>query len=313
MLFALCLAAEAQQPKRIYRLGYLASVRGGSSEDSLRRGLRDLEYIEGQNFVIESRSAEGNLGRLPGLAADLMRRNVDVIVVSSTQGALAAKKATQTTPIVFAIADDPVESGLVNSLAQPRGNATGVTDLAGGLGGKRIELLKETVPKVSRLAVLVWKPDGPGNAAERSEIELAARAVRIQVQPVEIRGPNDLETGFAAINAASTNAFMGLTDTRFAGNRQRIMELSVKHRLRAVYPDRAFVETGGLMSYGTNRAEWRRRIAYYVDKILKGSKPADLPVEQPTKFELVINLKTAKQIGLVIPHTVLMRADRVIR
>jgi putative tryptophan/tyrosine transport system substrate-binding protein len=311
LLFALCASAEAQQPKRAYRLGYLASVRGGSSEDALRRGLRDLGYIEGQNFVFESRSAEGKLDRLPGLVADLMRLNVDVIVVSSTQGALAAKKATQTIPIVFAIADDPVESGLVNSLAQPSGNATGVTDLAGGLGGKRIELLK--VPKVSRLAVLVWKPDGPGNAAERSEIELAAGAVRIRVQPVEIRGPNDLETGFAAINTTSTNAFMGLTDTRFAGNRQRIVELSVKHRLRAVYPDRAFVETGGLMSYGTNRAEWRRRIAYYVDKILKGAKPADLPVEQPTKFELVINLKTAKQIGLTIPANVLARADRVIR
>jgi len=304
--------AAAQQPKRVYRLGYLASVRGGSSEDALRRGLRDLGYIEGQNFVIESRSAEGKLDRLPGLVADLMRLNVDIIVVSSTQGALAAKKATQTIPIVFAIADDPVESGLVNSLAQPSGNATGVTDLAGGLGGKRIELLKETLPKVSRLAVLVWKPDGPGNAAERSEIELAVRAVRIRVQPVEIRGPNDLETGFAAINP-TTNAFMGLTDTRFAGNRQRIVELSVKHRLRAVYPDRAFVEAGGLMSYGTNRAEWRRRIAYYVDKILKGTKPADIPVEQPTKFELVINLKAAKQIGLTIPPNVLARADRVIR
>jgi len=306
--------ADAQQAKKVPRIGYLSarSVKGPSDE-AFRQGLRDLGYIEGQNIVIEWRLAEGKLDRLPGLVADLARLKVDAIVVSGTQGALAAKKATQTIPVVFAIADNPVESGVVASLAQPGGNLTGVTDIAGELGGKRIELLKETVPKVSRLAVLVWSPDGPGNAAERNEIESAARTLGVQVQPVEVRGADDLANAFSAITRAGANALMGLTDTRFGGNRKRIVELSAKNRLPAIYPERLFVEAGGLMSYGTNRAEWRRRLASYVDRILKGAKPADLPVEQPTKFEFVINLKTAKQIGLTIPQSVLYRADKVIK
>ena len=306
--------AEAQQAKKVYRIGYLSfGSAKGLSEEAVRQGLRELGYVEGQNIVIEWRFAAGKLDPLPGLAAELVRLKVDAIVVSSTQGTLAAKKATQTIPIIFAIADNPVESGVVASLARPSGNLTGVTDIAGELGGKRIELLKETVPKVSRLAVLVWNPDGPGNAAERSEIESAARALGVQVQPVEIRGANDLESGFSAMTRAGANALMGLTNTRFGGNRQRIVALSAKNRLPAIYPERLFVEDGGLMSYGTNRAEWRRRVAVYVDKILKGTKPADLPVEQPTKFELVINLKAAKQIGLTIPQSVLYRADKVIK
>jgi putative ABC transport system substrate-binding protein len=314
-LFALCLPAEAQQPGKLYRVGYLAHFRGGpaSTEDALRGGLREFGYIEGQNLVIEARSAEGKLDRMPGLAADLIAQNVDVIVVTSIQGALAAKKATQSIPIVFAVAQDPVGSGLVATLAQPGGNLTGVTDFARELAGKRLELMKETVPKISRVALLSWKPPGPDYPAEKSEIEIAARALRVDLQPVEIRGANDLGSAFMAVTKAGANGFLALTDTRFANNRRRIVELVGENRLPAVYQDWVFVQDGGLMSYGTNRVQWRRRVASYVDRILKGAKPADLPVEQPTRFELVINLKTAMQIGLTIPPNVLARADRVIR
>jgi putative ABC transport system substrate-binding protein len=280
-------SAEAQQPGKIYRVGFLASAIRDvtTAENALRDALRDLGYIEGQNLVIEARSAGGKLDRFPGLLGDLVRANVDVIVVTSVQGALAAKKATQSIPIVFAVAQDPVGSGLVASLAEPGGNLTGVTDVARELAGKRLELLKETVPKASRVAVLSWKPAGPDYAAEKNEIELAARASRIDLQLVE----------------------------RYANNRSRIIKLVAKSRLPAVYQDWVFAQAGGLMSYGTNRAQWRRRIASYLDKILKGAKPADLPVEQPTKFELVINLNAAKQIGLTIPPNILARADRVIK
>ena len=307
--------ADAQQAKKLYRIGYLASVRGGlaGTEDALRAALRDHGYIEGQNIVIENRSAEGNIDRLPALVGELVGLKVDLIVVTSVQGALAAKKATQSIPIVFAVAQDPVASGLVASLAQPGGNLTGVTDIARELAGKRLELLKEAVPKVSRVAVLLWKPVGPEYASERNDIEIAAQALRIELKPVEIGGADELAKAFSAMTRGGVNAFMGLTDTRFANNRKRIIELVAKARLPAVYQARAFVEAGGLMSYGTNRVQWRRRTAYYVDRILKGAKPADLPVEQPTKFELVINLRTAKQIGLIIPQWTLMKADRVIR
>jgi putative ABC transport system substrate-binding protein len=310
-IFVLSFRAHAQPPGKIYRVGYLVSnFRGGPTSIA---GLRDLGYIEGQNLVIEARSAEGELDRLPGLVADLIRLNVDVIVVTSVQGALAAKKATQSIPIVFAVAQDPVGSGLVTSLAQPGGNVTGLTDVARELTGKRLELLKETVPKVSRVAVLSWKPAGPDYAAENNELEVTARALRIELQPIEVRGTHDLENAFSMMTHTGTNAFMGLTDTRFANNRTQIIKLLVKSRLPAVYQDWVFVQAGGLMSYGTNRVEWRRRVAVYVDKILRGVKPADLPVEQPTKFELVISLKAAKQIGLTIPPNVLARADRVIK
>jgi putative ABC transport system substrate-binding protein len=314
MLFALSSTVDAQQPTKVYRIGYISSgVATGSTEEILRQGLRELGYIEGRNLVMEWRYSKGKVDALPGFVTELTSLKVDVIVVSGTQFALAAKRATQTIPIIFAIADDPVEAGVVASLAQPGGNLTGVTDIAGELGGKRIELLKETVPKISTLAVLVWKPDGPGNAAERNEIESAARVFGVEVQPVEVRGLDDLASSFSAMSKAGTNAFMGLTDTRFGANRQRIVDLGTKHRLPAIYPERLFAEAGGLMSYGTNRAEWRRRVVYFVDRILKGAKPTELPVERPTKFELVINLKTAKQIGVTIPQSVLFRADKVIR
>jgi putative ABC transport system substrate-binding protein len=275
-----------------------------------RRDMSELGYIEGQNIQFEMRFADGKLERMPGHAAELVRLKVDIIVVGNVQGALAAKKATQTIPIVFATAADPVETGLVTSLAQPGGNMTGVTDLARDLAGKRLELLKETFTNVSRVGVLLWNPAGPGYAAERNELESASRALRIQLQFVEVGDPNDLESGFSRMIKRGANAFMGLTDQRLASNRQRVIELSAKHRLPAVYQDRTFTEAGGLMSYATNRTEWRRRVAYYVDRILKGMKPADLPVEQPKNFELVINLKAAKQIAVTIPPNVLARADR---
>jgi putative tryptophan/tyrosine transport system substrate-binding protein len=315
LLVALCFSAEAQQTNKVYHIGYLASLRGGlaSTEDTLRDGLRDLGYIEGRNIVIESRSAEGKVDRLPGLAAELIGQKVDVIVVTSIQGALAAQKATRSIPIVFAVAQDPVRSGLVASLAKPGGNLTGVTDFARELAGKRLELLKETAPKISRAAILSWKPAGPDYTAEKNEIENAARALRVELLPVEIKSANEAASAISATIQAGANAFMGLTDTRFASNRKRIIELVVKNRLPAVYQDWVFVQDGGLMSYGTNRVQWRRRVASYVDRILKGAKPSELPIEQPTKFEFVINLKTAKQIGLTIPPNVLARADRVIR
>jgi len=250
---------------------------------------------------------------LSGIIDELVNLEVDVIVVGGTQVALAAKKLNQTIPVIFAIADNPVESGVVVSLAHPGGNLTGVTDIAGELGGKRIELLKETVPRMVRLGLLVWKPDGPGNTAERREIESAGRVLAVEVRAVDVAGPESLESAFAEMKKVGIHAFVGLTDTRYAVNRPRVVDLSIKYRLPAIYPDRIFVEAGGLMSYGTNRAQWRRRIAYFIDRIFKGTKPADLPVEQPTKFELVINLKTAKQIGLTIPPEVLARANRVIR
>ncbi len=275
--------------------------------------MRELGYIEGQNLIIEWRSSEGKFDRHPKLLADLISLNVDLIVVSSVQGSLAAKKATQTIPIVFAIAQDPVGVGLVASRARPGGNITGLTDFARELAGKRLELLKKTVPKISRVAILSWKPAGPDYASERKEIESAARALGLQLEPVEVGGPDDLESAFSAMTRANANAFMGMTDTRLARNRKRIVKLGVKNRLPAVYQGRAFAQAGGLMSYGTNRVEWRRRLAIYVDKILKGVKPGNLPVEQPTKFELVINLKTAKQIGVTIPPEILLQATKVIK
>ncbi len=306
--------AQAQQAKKVYRIGSLTTrSKISGTEKAWRQGLRELGYIEGKNLIIERRSAEMKLDRFPGLVDDLIRRNVDVIVVSSVQGSLAAKKATQTIPIVFAIAQDPVGVGLVASRARPGGNITGLTDFARELAGKRLELLKKTVPKISRVAILSWKPAGPDYASESKEIVSAARAFGLQLEPVEVGGPDDLENAFSAMTRANADAFMGMTDTRLARNRKRIVKLSVKNRLPAIFQGRVFARAGGLMSYGTNRVEWRRRLAIYVDKILKGVKPGNLPVEQPTKFELVINLKTAKKIGVTIPPEILLQADKVIK
>jgi putative ABC transport system substrate-binding protein len=304
---------QAQQPGKIHRIGYLsAASEKGLGEEVFRQGLRNLGYVEGRDIVLEMRFARGELDQLAGLAHELVRAKPDIIITSSIQSTQAAMAATKTIPIVFAIADNPVESKIVSSLAAPDGNATGITDFADELSGKRVELLKESFPSLSRLAVIIWKPDGPGNSREREDIESAARRLGMQILPIEIRKPEELESGLFKI-VKTTKAFIGLTDTRFSYNQGQILTISVKNRLASVYPDRRFVEAGGLMSYATNRAEWRQRLARYVDRILKGAKPVDLPVEQPTKFELVINLKTAKQIGLKVPPNVLARADRVIR
>ncbi len=311
--------AEAQQPKKIFRIGYLSS--GNPTSDSarvegIRLALRELGYIEGQNLAMEYRFAEGRPNRESGLAAELVRLKVDIIVVSTGDVTIrAAKNATKTIPIVMLGAGtDPVEAGFVESLARPGGNVTGLTLLNRELGGKRLELLKEAVPKLSRVAVL-YDPANPQSLREVKELLPAdARALKLTIQPWEIRAVDDFEKIFAALNKQRPDGLYALT----AGgvmrpNRKRIADFALKSRLPSMYSSRETVEVGGLMSYGADLADRYRRVAYYVDKILKGAKPADLPVEQPTKFELLINLKTAKQIGLTIPQKVLARADKVIK
>jgi putative ABC transport system substrate-binding protein len=315
--FATPLAAEAQQAAKIARIGYLAIDLAANPHrhEAFRQGLRDLAYVEGRNVVIEYRDAEGKPERLPALAAELVALKVDVIVVGgSTVAALAAKQATRTLPIVFALAGDPVGSGLVTSLARPGGNVTGLSILAAELVGKRLELLTQAVPGVTRVAVLRL----PGALGERTEqdmlkeAEAAARALGVRPQFVEARGPADFDRAFSDMTRARAGALTVLPNNMFVRERRRLVDLAAKNRLPAVYLGREFVDAGGLMSYGPNSADVFRRAATYVDKILKGAKPSDLPVEQPTKFELVINLKTAKALGLTIPPSLLGRADQVI-
>ena len=317
-LLASPLAAEAQQAAKIARIGYLAGNLAANPylREAFLQGLRELGYVEGRNVLIEYRDAEGKVERLPALAAELVALKVDVIVTGGgTPTALAAKQATRTLPIVFASAPDPVENGLVTSLARPGGNVTGLSALAKELVGKRLEQLKQAVPGVSRVAIL-WQP---GAASERSvrdmlkEAEVAARALGLLPQFVEARGPEDFDMAFSDMTRARAGALTVLPSTMFLNERRRLVNLAAKNRLPAVYPSRDYVDAEGLMSYGPNGADLFRRAATYVDRILKGTKPADLPVEQPTKFELVINLKAAKQIGLTIPPNVLARADKVIK
>jgi putative ABC transport system substrate-binding protein len=311
--------AQAQQPKKIPRIGYLSSfdpATESARSDQIRLGLRELGYIEGQNIAIEYRYAQGKQDRLPELAAELVRLKVDIIVVSA--GAMpirAAKNATKTIPIVMAGGGiDPVSAGLVESLARPGGNLTGVTNLSRELGGKRLELLKEAVPKVARVAVL-YDPAVLGSVLEVKEVlPVEARALGLTIQPWEIRGADGFEKVFSALNKERPGGLYVLGGGQLINaNVKRIASLALKSRLPSMHGRREFVDAGGLMSYGADLADVYRRVAIYVDKILKGAKPADLPVEQPTKFELVINLKTAKQIGLTIPPNVLARADRVIK
>jgi putative ABC transport system substrate-binding protein len=310
------LAAEAQQAAKVARIGYLGPSMAANPhlEEAFRQGLRDLGYVEGRNVVIEYRDAEGKLERLPALAAELVALKVDVIVTPGTLATMAAKRATTTIPIVFPAVGDPVTEGLVTSLARPGGNVTGLSVLALELVGKRLELLTQTVPGVSRVAVL-WQP---GAAKERTEqdtlkeAEVAARALGLRPQFVEARGPADFDRAFSDMTRARAGALTVLPYGLFIYERRRIVELAAKNRLPAVYGAREIVDAGGLMSYGPDLADLWRRTATYVDKILKGAKPGDLPVEQPTKFELVINLKTAKTLGLTIPQSVLGRADQVI-
>jgi putative ABC transport system substrate-binding protein len=316
-LLGVPLAAEAQQAAKVARIGYLGFnvVLGPHLREAFLQGLRDLGYVEGRNLVIDYRNAEGKPERLPALAAELVALKVDVIVAASIRPALAAKQATRSIPIVFAASADPVTSGLVTSLAQPGGNVTGLSFLGPELVGKQVELLKQAVPGVSRVAVL-WQPDFLGEHTEkdmRTEAEVAGRALGVRVQVVEARGPADFDRAFSDMTRERAGALTVLGSTMFLSERRRLVDLAAKNRLPTVYPYREFVDVGGLMAYGANLADMYRRAATYVDKILKGAKPGDLPVEQPTKFELVINLKTAKALGLTIPQSVLGRADEVIQ
>jgi putative ABC transport system substrate-binding protein len=309
-------AAGAQQAAKVHRIGLLAGTLavGARTVEAFRQGLRDLGYVEGRNLVIEYRDAEGKIERLPALAAELVALKVDVIVAPSTPAVLAARQATGTVPIVFIGAADAVTSKLVTSLARPGGNVTGLSNVASELVGKRLEQLKQTVPGVSRVAVL-WQPRELDERAEKDYLkaaEVAARTLGVRLQFVAARGPEDFDRAFSEMTTARAGALTVLPFSMFRNERRRLLDLAAKNRLPAMYPEREYVDAGGLMAYGANLADLFRRAATYVDKILKGAKPGDLPVEQPTKFELVINLKTANALGITIPQSVLLRADRVI-
>ena len=311
------LAAEAQQAGKVYRIGILANVpltdsQGARLWGAFIQGLRELGYVEGKNITIEWRFSEGKYERLPELAADLARLKVDVIVAPATQNVAVAKQATGTIPIVMTGSGDPVGSGLVVSLARPGGNVTGLSVLAPEIVGKQLELLKEIVPKVSRVAVL-WNPTNTSHPLLLREAKVAARSLGVQLHILEARGPEEVESAFATMTRERAGALLVPTDGMFLLHRARIAELAAKHRLPAMYGLREFVDAGGLMVYGASLRDSFRRAATYVDKILKGAKPGDLPVEQPTKFELIINLKTAKALGLTIPQSLLLRADEVIQ
>jgi putative ABC transport system substrate-binding protein len=315
------LAAEAQQPTKRYHIGRLSagsppevSPLGQQTAEAFRQGLRELGYVEGQNLVIEWRFAEGRLERLPELAAELAQLPVDVLVVAGGEPVIrAAQQATYTIPLVFAGQSDPVGVGSVASLAQPGGNLTGLNTFSVELYGKRLELLKELVPQVARIAALV-NPSNPGTARAVREVERAAHALGVQLHIVEVRSPDAFEPALAAITSAGVDALLVLTDPlTLERHVSAIVALVRQTRLPAMYPWRSYVEAGGLMVYGASLPDIHRRAAYYVDRILKGTKPADLPVEQPTTFELVINLKTAKELGLTIPPSLLFQATEVIR
>jgi putative tryptophan/tyrosine transport system substrate-binding protein len=320
LLVSLALAsvhlAGAQQPKKVPRIGYLTGATPDGQLDRIeafRQGLRELGYVEGKNIVIEWRSAEGTLDRLPARAAELVRLKVDIIVTAGPPATRSAKEATVTIPIVFAQDGDPVASGFVASLARPGGNITGLSTLAPELSGKRLELLKEIVPRLSRVAVL-GNSTNPANAQVLKETELAAGVFGVKLQYLDVLDPKDIETAFRAASKGRADAvLMTVSGGVVLSQRTQVVELAAKSRLPAMYIIREYVETGGLMSYGVSLIDLDRRAATYVDKILKGAKPADLPVEQPTKFEFIINLTAAKQIGLTIPPNVLVRADRVIK
>ena len=312
MLFVFCPSAEAQQAKKIPRIGLLVpSSSDFTRKDAFLQGLRDLGYVEGKNIAIEYRYTKGELNRLPDLAAELVRLNVDVIVTAAISSVRAAKKATGTIPIVFASVGDAVDSGLVSSLARPGGNATGLTFLAPELDGKRLELLKEAFPKITKVAFLWRVPTTRGDLLK--EAEAVAKVLGLRLQSVGVKGPDDFESAFKAAKSGGAAALIVISNPLCNTHQARIVDLAAKNRLPGIYPSTDFVEIGGLMSYGADILDNWRRAATYVDKILKGAKPAELPVEQPTKFEFVINLKTAKQIGVTIPPNVLARADKVIR
>ncbi len=312
------LAAEAQQAGKVFRIAIFMTVpptdpAASALQEALLQGLRDLGYVEGKNIVIEWRWAEGKYERLPQLAAELVHLKVDVIVATTVPATQVAKQVTSTIPIVMGIGGAPVELGLVPSLARPGGNITGLASSAGlEMVAKHLQLLKEAVPKATRVAVL-WNPANPTHGPLLREAEVAAPALGVQLRPVEARGPEKFDSAFSAMGRERASALLVLGDGMFFHHRIRLAQLAVRSRLPSMYTNKEHVETGGLMAYAVSLPYLFRRAAYYVDKILKGAKPADLPVEQPTRFELVINLKTAKALGLTIPQSVLIRADEVIQ
>jgi putative tryptophan/tyrosine transport system substrate-binding protein len=317
VLLTLSFPAEAQQPKKVTRIGYLSSLSPSSEStrsEAIRLALRELGYMERQNIAIEYRYGEGKPNRASELAAELVRLNVDIVVVTGGSPWIrAAKNATKTIPIVMANSVvDPVEAGLIESIARPGGNLTGLTLLSRELGGKRLELLKEAVPIVARVALL-YEPGNPFDVPEVKEVEAAARALRLTIQPWEVRGADDFDKVFSAMAKQRPDGLYVATGAIIRDSAKRIAGFALKSRLPSVYPYSEAVDAGGLMSYSADLANSYRRVAYYVDKILKGAKPSDLPVEQPRKFELVINLKTAKQIGVTIPADLVVRAEKVIR
>jgi putative ABC transport system substrate-binding protein len=315
VLFALSFPAEAQQPTKIPRIGFVGfpgSSANSARNEAFRQGLREHGYVEGKNLVIEWRFAEGKLDRVPALAAELVRLKVDVIVTGGSGSTRPANEATNTIAIVMAQDPDPVGNGFIASLARPGGNITGLSTLAPELSGKQLELLKEIVAKLTRVAVL-GTSTSPANAQALRELELAAGALKVHVQYLDIRSPKDIEPAFQEARKGRAEAVLALTGPVLANQRKQTVDLALKSRLPAIYGQPEYMEAGGLMSYGVSFTDLHRRAATYVDKILKGAKPADLPVEQPKKFELIITVKAAKQIGLTIPPKVLARADKVIK
>jgi ABC-type uncharacterized transport system substrate-binding protein len=315
LLLAVCLPAQAQQPTKVWKVGVLVSTsraQNASREDSLWQGLRQLGYVEGKNVTLEYRYADGQLDRLPELAAELVGLKVDAIVVSGTRAAVAAKQATRTIPIVLSGVGDPVQAGLISSLSHPGSNVTGVSRLSPDFIGRRVELIKEVVPKTSHMAALS-NPDNPAHAANLRQIDIVARALAIELEPVTARNPNEFESAFAAATKERADALLLMPDALFHTYPSKIVELAAKNRLPATYDRSDFVEAGGLMSFAVDIADLSRRAANYVDKILKGANPANLPVDEPVRYDLVINLKAAHDLGLPIPPNVLGRADRVIR
>jgi putative ABC transport system substrate-binding protein len=312
---ALCVFAEAQQqPAKVLKVGwlFLRPETAGGGSDITRQILRDLGYIENKNVFFEYRRADNKLDRLPALATELVRLKVDVIISASANAAMAAKNATGTIPIVFVSMADPVTAGLVDSLARPGGNLTGFSTITPTLTGKRFELLKETSPRLSQIALL-WNPNNPTSAQDWKESLVATRELGLQLHSMEVKTAETLQRAFKAATKAGANGIAATLDGQINSAQRRIADLAMKNGLPAIYPRGDFVRSGGLMSYGPDEIEPYRRVAVMVDKILKGTKPADIPVEQPTKFELVINLKSAKQIGLTVPPNLLARSDRVIR
>jgi putative tryptophan/tyrosine transport system substrate-binding protein len=308
------LAGHAQQPARIPRIGFLGNSTAALETNLVgpfREGLRSLGYIEGRNVIIEYRWAEGEYARFPALVAELIGLGVDVIVTAGTPAAFAVKKATASTPCVMVAVGDPVGTGLVASLARPGGNMTGLTSIAPDLEGKRLALLREVLPRLEQFAVL-WNPANPFHVSAEQEVRAAGRSLRMEVHSLPVQTSEELDAAFASVLQTRPGALLVLADRIFLHNRARIMDFAAEHRLPGVYAYRELVEAGGLMSYGPNYADMHRRAAAYVDKILKGAKPADLPLEQPTSFALVINLKTANALGLDIPPSLLARADEVI-